>query len=175
MSDDEGNAASSLPKDHPVHELVKITGDMEGQLKERLGDASDGAMRDDKNKEVDPSTWFGAQEAFLRRSEAILQELLSAVGQQLRRGEANRSGQNRKRKAAERGASGSALAPPPLTYYSALVHQLQAIQSLPNVMDISLSKDTAAEASDQDEPADLTRVSVLQNAERLSPRLGNGA
>ncbi|KAL7543393.1 hypothetical protein ACHAXR_013319 [Thalassiosira sp. AJA248-18] len=150
---------------HPSHVLVRIARDLEVQLKERLKDASDGAMHGDNDRNnIELKHSSGLQEEFLLRSEAILQELLSAVEQQLRKEQVSNNRQNKKRKASEQ-TTISTTSPPPLKYYSALVRQLQVVQSMPNVSDISLHKSTATgtnndAASNQNTPTDLTNVSV---------------
>ena len=154
---------------HPSRELVRITRDLEAHLKERLKDAADGAMHDNSaDRNIDPTHPSGMHEDFLRRSEAILQELISAVQQQGRKEQSNRggsgastsgNGHNKKRKATDQATTitSTMIATPPLTYYSALVRQLQVLQSMPNVTDISLHKNSST--TDQT-PADLTTVSV---------------
>ena len=172
---------SSIKSNHPSLELIRITHDLEMQLKERLKDASDGAMTTQhtssgENQQLN-HTPAGIQEEFLLRSEAIILELLSAVQQQIRKeqysgGSSGRN--NRKRK-----ASGQTLATssnnnvhtsytsnvPPLKYYSSLIRQLNVLQSMHNVTEISLHKDTTASSSssaddDTTTPSELTSVSV---------------
>lgn len=163
------NENSSLTQSiHPSRELVRITHALEVQLKERLRDASDGAMQRSDDRKADELTQLSSseiQEEFLLRSEAILHELLSAVQQQLRKEQSQRSGggnrQNKKRKAPGQATNnGSSLASPPLNYYSALVRQLQVLHVQPNVTDISLHKNTSNDTNGNSNAADLTTVSI---------------
>ena len=148
---------------HPCHVLVRITRDLEVQLKERLKDASEGAITmqtcgDDEKKDANitvddhhSASAAGIREEFLLRCEAIILELSSTVQQQLRKEQS----QHGKKLAA---SSGRPLAPPsnnatrfvsssssmastpspPLKYYSALARQLHVLQSMPNITDISI-------------------------------------
>lgn len=150
---------------HPSHELIRITRGMEDQLKERLNDASDGAMLTHKS-DAGPvglhhnSTPAEIHEEFLLRCEAIMLELTSAVQQQLRKEDKlhRQSGNKRKGTGGHQAASTS----PPLEYYSALIHQLQVLSSMPNVTDISLHKQPTVNSASSQEgmPADLTSVSI---------------
>ena len=170
---------------HLCQELIRITRDLEAQLKERLKDASDGAIpqnheRNNGNNsegENDNQQYIGMHEEFLLRSEAIFLELLSAVQQQqLRKENAANVGssgggggrhENKRARTAQPLMNGnkSAQQQPPLTYYSALLPQLQTLQSMTDVTDISLHKSPSPSSTSNDKnnsqaPQDLTRISV---------------
>ena len=170
---------------HPSHEFIRITHDMEDQLKERLGDASDGAMMTRKTSggtasiggQRHNSTPAEIHEEFLLRCEAIMLELTSAVQQQLRREEKlhrQRSEKKRKGITGEQrqpisnltSITSSSLISPPYEYYSALIRQLRVLSSMSNVTDISLHKqsttmDNTNNTNGQEgTPADLTSVSI---------------
>ena len=149
---------------HPSHELIRISYELEAQLKERLKDASDGVTTSCTMKST-----YGIHEQFLLRAEAILQELLSAVQQQkMRKDQSHRLGNRRKRKAAGQtsmASSSSSLSSPPLKYYSSLVQQLNVLQSMSSVTDISLHKHSSGGGSNSNDatittPSDVTSVSV---------------
>jgi len=154
---------------HPAHELIRISRRLEVPLKERLKDASDGAIPCSHDTDIETQDMSILANEFLIRSEAIFQEFLSAVQQQrrkeqtlhLRGGGIGSSGRHaKKRKTAD---NPSSITRPPLTYYAALVRQLHVLQSMPNVTDISLEKDpeTKNEINNPKEtPANLTRLSV---------------
>ena len=93
---------------------------------------------------------------FLVRSDAIFEELISAVHQQIRkdaqarqRASGNRRGNKRQK------TSAPAKRQPPLRYYDSLTKQLRVLQ--PVVEDIALEKDPNDSRS---VPGDLTRLSV---------------
>lgn len=166
VSDDGINC---IGNNHPLHDLVRITRDLEVNLKERLKDASDGAVRGDGGRYIEPTHPSGIQEEFLLRSEAIVSELLSAVQQQLRKERTHRSGNDggrpsKKHKATEQAIASNTSTHPPLKYYSALARQLNVLQSMDNVTDISLHKDpstnTNNDNNNENTPADLTHLSV---------------
>lgn len=187
-SDDNRSRITTLGNgNHPSHEFIRIVRDMEEQLKERLKDASDGAIelqsRNDENTESLHNNYCHSSaaemhEEFLLRCDAIMLELTAAVQQQLRREEKLHRLSGRKRKLTgglqtasyatsnHDMSSTSASISPPLAYYSALVRQLQFISSLPNVTDVSLHKQFAAidntntAANHEGLPADLTSVSI---------------
>lgn len=173
-TNDNESIIQSIKSNHPSRELIRITHDLEMQLKERLKDASDGAMTATQHTSGEEEqqlnhTPAGIQEEFLLRSEAIILELLSAVQQQIRKeqysgGSSGRN--NRKRKASGQTSTSNNNAHtsstvsndvPPLKYYSSLIRQLNVIQSMHNVTDISLHKDTTTSSTT---PAELTSVSV---------------
>ncbi|KAL3763112.1 hypothetical protein ACHAWU_004998 [Discostella pseudostelligera] len=180
--DNTCSSANRGDNNHPSHELIRITRDMEDQLKERLNDASDGAMVTHKSGDGNAgsvglhhnSTPAEIHEEFLLRSEAIMLELTSAVQQQLRREDKvhRQSGNKRKGISGRQAAStttsnsmistSSPLISPPLEYYSALIHQLQVLSSMPNVTDVSLHKQPTVNSASSQEgtPADLTSVSI---------------
>ena len=175
------NESISFKSNHPSRELIRITHDLEMQLKERLKDASDGAMTTQHTSGVEEEQQLnhnlaGIQEEFLLRSEAIILELLSAVQQQIRKeqysgGSSGRN--NRKRKASGQTSTSNnnvhtstTSNVPPLKYYSSLIRQLNVLQSMHNVTEISLHKDTTASSSSSADDdtrtpgAELTSVSV---------------
>jgi hypothetical protein len=148
---------------HKCKELIRITTKLEIQLKERLKDASDGAVFSPNNADKQQVEY----EEFLRRSDAIFSELLSAVHQQIRKEQSsfNGSGKGKKRtRTQQHNGSNSTLvatSTPPLEYYSSLLRQLQIIQNMSNVTDISLHKQSTSSNNDNTNvPADLSRVSV---------------
>jgi hypothetical protein len=166
--DDDRIGDGSRDDNHPIRELVRIAADLEVQLRERLGDASEGAIaavlqtRDERDSNDPPdhappddrcsTTAAGIHEEFLLRCEAIMLELSSTVQQHVRR-EQSRHG---KKVAASSGkpsapptksssstfiSSSSSMiptTPPPLKYYSALARQLHVLESMPNVKEISI-------------------------------------
>jgi len=163
------NNNTNNKKQHPSHELIRIAQSLEVQLKERLKDASDGAIANNNSMNMNNSSVASIQEEFLVRSEAVMCELLSAVQQQLRKEKSQSSisggtdrNNSRKRKASS-GQSASSLSPPPLKYYSSLARQLSVLQSMATVTDVSLHKQSSANSSssgDETTPADLTSLSV---------------
>ena len=178
--DDKINDNESIlfKSNHPSRELIRITHDLEMQLKERLKDASDGAVttqhtNGEEEQQKLNHTPAGIQEEFLLRSEAIILELLSAVQQQIRKEKYSGGGSgrnNRKRKASGQTSTSNNVHTsttsnvPPLKYYSSLIRQLNVLQSMHNVTEISLHKDTTASSSSADDdtttPSELTSVSV---------------
>ncbi|KAL7457134.1 hypothetical protein ACHAWC_008618 [Mediolabrus comicus] len=162
---------------YPCHELIRISHAMQAQLKERLQDASDGALIDDLEAHSN-----GTMEIFLLRCEAVFRELLSAVQMLKRRDEGSTSQRNnkivsdvggggtKKRSHGSIASSSSSIAaqPPPLEYYHALLRQLHTLQhNMPNVTDISLHKDNStnnnsnnANNANENTAKDLTRVSI---------------
>lgn len=152
---------------HPCHDLIRISHNLQVQLKERLQDASDGAINTSTNSNNNNHD-NGSIEDFMLRSEAIFIELLSAVKQQLRREETSRYNSNsndhqngtrkRARVSSSTASASSSLSatsmPPPLEYYHALLLQLRTLQNMKNVMDVTLHKDNNRNATD------LTRVSI---------------
>ena len=179
--DDKINDNESIlfKSNHPSRELIRITHDLEMQLKERLKDASDGAMTTQHTSSGEEEeqqlnhTPAGIQEEFLLRSEAIILELSSAVQQQIRKEKYSGGGSgrnNRKRKASGQTSTSNNVHTsttsnvPPLKYYSSLIRQLNVLQSMHNVTEISLHKDTTASSSSADDdtttPSELTSVSV---------------
>ncbi|KAL7439418.1 hypothetical protein ACHAXM_006692 [Skeletonema potamos] len=159
---------------HPCHELIRISHNLQVQLKERLQDASNRAITSDK---TNTNNTNGVMEDFLIRSEAVFQELLSAVKQQSRREETSRCHSNsngRQNNSAKKRAritsstaapSLSATTPPPLEYYHTLLRQLHTLQNMPNVKDITLHKDinrsnNSTDTNDAATTADLRRVSI---------------
>ena len=160
---------------HPCHELIRISHAMQAQLKERLQDASDGALEDDLEAHSN-----GTMENFLLRCEAVFRELLSAVQMLKRRDEGSTSLQrNNSKIVSDAGGGGikkrghgsitplsSSITthPPPLEYYHALLRQLHTLQHMPNVTDISLHKDNSSNNNsnnaNNDNAKDLTRVSI---------------
>ena len=100
-------------------------------------------------------------------------ELLSAVQQQIRKEKYSGGGSgrnNRKRKASGQISTSNnnvhtTTSNVPLKYYSSLIRQLNVLESMHNVTEISLHKDTTASSSssaddDTTTPAELTSVSV---------------
>jgi len=164
------NNNANNKKQHPSHELIRIAQSLEVQLKERLKDASDGAIANNNSMNMNNLSAANIQEEFLVRSEAIMCELLSAVQQQLRKEKSQSSisggtdrNNSRKRKVSS-GQSASSLSPPPLKYYSSLTRQLSVLQSMPTVTDVTLHKQSSANSSssgdENNTPADLTSLSV---------------
>ncbi|KAL3763999.1 hypothetical protein ACHAW5_000038 [Stephanodiscus triporus] len=161
---DEYISAGDWVKNHPCHELVRITRDLQVQLNERLKDASEGAIlmqnRNDNDRNAAGVTLddhcltsaAGIHEEFLLRCEAILLELSSTVQQQLRKEQSQHgkkvvasSGQplaplstNASKRSISSSTSMPLISPPPLKYYSALARQLHVLQSKPNITDISI-------------------------------------
>ncbi|KAL7463532.1 hypothetical protein ACHAXS_003893 [Conticribra weissflogii] len=157
----EGNFSDDS---HPCHELINNAKRLESQLSERLMDASDGAVPHDRenNSKQNP----GIYEEFLIRSEAIFTELLSAVNQQIRKNkssmEAGNDKQPKKRARTAQPISKLSSDPhqPPMNYYSALLRQLEILQSMPEVSDITLHKSVSSPSVDNNSSDDLTRISV---------------
>ena len=169
---DKSDQAASC--DHPCHELIRISHKLQVQLKERLQDASHGAITNNNNNNN------GTMEDFLLRSEAVFHELLSAVKQQSRREEASRyhtnsnndrqnNGAKKRARITSSSSTTTATTPPPLEYYHALLRQLHTLQNMPNVTDITLHKDNNINSSsnsnntiinDATTTTDLTRVSI---------------
>jgi len=159
-------------KQHPSHELIRIAQSLEVQLKERLKDASDGAIANNNSMNMNDLSAANIQEEFLVRSEAVMCELLSAVQQQLQKEKSQSSisggtdrNNSRKRKASSSsGQPSSTLSPPPLKYYSSLARQLSVLQSMTTVTAVSLHKQSSANSSssgdENNTPADLTSLSV---------------
>lgn len=170
---------------HPSCELIRITRDMEDQLKERLNDASDGALMTRTNNDGNAgdagglrhiSTPAEIHEEFLLRCEAIMLELTSAVQQQLSKKEKVRHQSGSKRKgtggrqpvsaATSNNMSSQSSITPPFEYYAALIRQLQVLSSMSNVTDVSLHKQPTSMDNNnstrrlEDIPADLTSVSI---------------
>ncbi len=156
----EGNFSDDS---HPCHELINNAKRLESQLSERLMDASDGAVPHDRenNSKQNP----GIYEEFLTRSEAIFTELLSAVNQQIRKNKSSMEGGNDKqpKKRARTAQPISKLSSdphqPPMNYYSALLRQLEILQSMPVVSDITLHNSFSSPSVDNNS-YDLTRISV---------------
>lgn len=130
---------------HASHELIRIASDLEDQLIGRLRDASEGSVQS-----MDPA-YKRTDEEFLARADAIFEELVSAVRQQIRK---ERAGGNRRGSKRQR-TSGPARRQPPLRYYDSLTKQLRVLQ--PIVEDITLEKEPN---DSQNGPGDLTRLSV---------------
>ena len=170
---------------HPCHELIRISHNLQVQLKERLQDASDGAVTTNNNTNNNNKTnqSNGMMEDFLLRSEAVFHELLSAVKQQSRREEttsryhsnSNERQNGTKKRARISSTSSSATTPssssttampPPLEYYHALILQLRTLQNMPNVTDVTLHKNNNNNSNTNNETTttaattDLTRVSI---------------
>ena len=151
-------------KQHPSHEFIRIAQSLEVQLKERLKDASDGAIANNNSMNMNDLSAASIQEEFLVRSEAVMCELLSAVQQQLRKEKSQSSSissgtdrnNSRKRKASS-GQSASSLSPPPLKFYSSLARQLSVLQ-MTTVTDVTLHQ--KGNSVDETTPADLTSLSV---------------
>lgn len=149
---DNANFSSCKLEHHPCGELVRTAHHLQQQLRERLSDASSGAQ----NSIRDTRTPLGKYEEFLQRSEAIINELLGAIQQHLRK---KQTASERARAAISRKRSvplQNKTSPPPLNYYSALLKQTKMLDDMPNVTDIDMHNESKAE----DEPSDITRVSV---------------
>ena len=183
-SDDGRQADIKGCKHHPCYDLIRICHNLQVQLKERLQDASDGAITTNNNSNNSDNHDNGTIEDFLIRSEAIFYELLSAVKQQARREETttryhtmnSNDRQNGTRKRARVSSSTSAASapsslssisvPPPLEYYHALLLQLRTLQNMPNVIDVTLHKDNNKSNTNNNDTTttagttDLTRVSI---------------
>ena len=168
---------------HPCHELIQISLNLQAQLKERLQDASDGAIII-SNISIPCSN--GPMEDFLLRSEAVFNELIAAVNQHMRREEASHrytnSNNDRQRSSKKRARISSTTStqsylssttPPPLEYYHALLLQLRTLQNMHNVTDITLHKDDKSNAAtnldDNTSIADITRLSITcqDNKQRI--------
>ena len=169
---------------HPCHELIRISHNLQVQLKERLQDASDGAVTTNNNTNNNNKTnqSNGMMEDFLLRSEAVFHELLSAVKQQSRREETSRyhSNSNERQNGTKKRArisstsssattpssSSTTAMPPPLEYYHALILQLRTLQNMPNVTDVTLHKNNNNNSNTNNETTTtaattyLTRVSI---------------
>lgn len=154
-------------QNHPCHDLIRISLNLQAQIKERLQDASDGAVTTNNNNNHNN----GTIENFLLRSEAIFYELLSAVKQQSRREETAQYGAKKRARiipstttsASTPSSSLSATSmPPPLEYYHALLLQLRTLQNMPNVIDLTLHKDNSQNNTNTDTATttELTRVSI---------------
>ncbi|KAL3823834.1 hypothetical protein ACHAXA_004106 [Cyclostephanos tholiformis] len=187
--DDKFTSVDSRVNNHPCRELVRIASDLEVQLKERLSDASEGAIamqtRDDSDMNAADNTLddhysasaAGIHEEFLLRCGAIMLELLSAIQQQLRKEQSQHwkklsASSSRPRASPSKNSSKrfnssspsmTSTNPPPLKYYSALARQLQVLQNMPNVMDISIHDQLppAANTDNNDmPPQDLVSISI---------------
>ncbi|EJK58088.1 hypothetical protein THAOC_21811 [Thalassiosira oceanica] len=152
LSSRNGNVTSSRESQagHASHELIRTACDLEDQLTGRLRDASEGSVQ-----AMDPA-YRSTNEEFLVRADAIFEELVSAVLQQIRKDEQarQRAGGNRRGSKRQR-TSGPAKRQPPLRYYDSLTQQLRALQ--PVVEDIALEKEPNDSRAG---PGDLTRLSV---------------
>lgn len=144
---------------HSCHDLIRISHNLQAQIKERLQDASDGAITTNNSN--------GTIEDFLLRSEAIFYELLSAVKQKSRREETAQYGAKKRARvlstssASTPSSLSAASMPPPLEYYHALLFQLRTLQSMPTVMDVTLHKDNSKNSTDTTtNTSELTRVSI---------------
>lgn len=151
---------------HPCRELISVSKKLESQLSERLSDASDGAVSNDRENNSNQNP--GIYEEFLLRSEAIFMELLSAVQQQIRRDKSSlvakdeKQPKTRVRTTQSISTISSNLNQPPMKYYSALLRQLEILQSMPEVSDITLHKSVSSPSGDNTTD-DLTRISVTSS------------
>ncbi|KAL3803140.1 hypothetical protein HJC23_003415 [Cyclotella cryptica] len=151
-------------QNHPCGELIRTSNLLQTQLYERLKDASNGALSGVAEGPL------GIHEEFLRRSEAIIKELLEAIQQHLRKEQACNDGDDRNTSTKQHNSSHRKNAPlhsnamkshPPLSYYAALLRQLQILHETPNVIDINLYNADSSKNTDKSGiPTDITRLSV---------------
>lgn len=143
---------------HPCGKLIRTSHLLQNKLHERLKDASNGALN---NAMENP---LGKHEEFLQRCDAVIKELLDAIQQHLRKQmnegsnkHAHTMNANQKRMMAQT----SEKSPPPLSYYAALLRQLQMLHDLRNVRDVTLHVGGSSQnKGKEDIPADVTRLSV---------------
>ncbi|KAL7522266.1 hypothetical protein ACHAWX_006961 [Stephanocyclus meneghinianus] len=161
---DETSLVLNSWQNHPCGELIRTSNLLQVQLHERLKDASNGALNG-----IVEST-LGIHEEFLRRSDAIVKELLEAIQQHLRKERICDHGNNGNTRKKQQHSYHRENAPrksnamkshPPLSYYAALLRQLEILHRAPNVTDINLHNGESSKTTDTAGiPNDITRVSV---------------